>query len=132
MAPLKLPLRHAQPANPAHHFLLPGESGALALGYFRHGIVKQRVEQPGLGDQAAARIDLAIHRVMQAAAVGRRSRRHLVFRLRDLAVEPAAREFGVERLLLLFHLLVVLGDSGKLVAKTLHRRADRRSLRILH
>ncbi|MFB9981265.1 hypothetical protein ACFSQQ_19380 [Mesorhizobium kowhaii] len=67
---------------------------------------------------------------MQACAVGRRIRRHLVFRLRDPAVEPTAREVGVERLLPLFHLLVALGDSGKLVAKSLHRPADRRSLGI--
>ncbi|WP_292178173.1 hypothetical protein [Mesorhizobium sp.] len=69
---------------------------------------------------------------MQAGAIGRRIRRHLIFRLRDPAVEPAARQLGVERLLLVFHLLVALGDSGKLVAKTLHGAADRRSLRVLH
>lgn len=69
---------------------------------------------------------------MQAGAVGRRVRRYLVFGLRDPAGEPVARQLGVERLLLVLHLPVAFGDSGKLVAKTLHGAADRRSLRVLH
>ncbi|MER8576944.1 hypothetical protein NKG99_34770 [Mesorhizobium sp. M1409] len=69
---------------------------------------------------------------MQAGAVGRRIRRHLVFRLRDPAIEPAARQLRVECLLLVFHLLVARGDGRELVAKTLHGAADRRSLRVLH
>ncbi|WP_206622094.1 hypothetical protein [Mesorhizobium sp. M7A.F.Ca.MR.176.00.0.0] len=51
--------------------------------------------------------------------------------MRDPAVEPAPFQLGVERLLLVLHLLIALGDSGKLVAKPLHGAADRRSLGIL-
>ncbi|ESY90823.1 hypothetical protein [Mesorhizobium sp. LNHC229A00] len=68
---------------------------------------------------------------MQPATVGRRVGRRLVFRLRDLAVEAAARQFGVERLLPLRHLPVVLGESGEAIALTLHGAADWRPLRIL-
>ncbi|MES0034668.1 hypothetical protein NKJ74_05215 [Mesorhizobium sp. M0046] len=98
----------------------------MAFGHFRHGIGEQRVEKAGLDHPASTRIDLAIHRVVQAAAVGGCIRHHLVFRLPDLAVEPTAREVGVERLLLLPPLLVAFGDGRELVAKTLHRPADRR------
>src|SRR3954452_20170002 len=50
------------------------------------------------------------------------------FRLRDLPVEAAARQFGVERLLPLRHLPVVLGESGEAIALTLHGAADWRPL----
>ncbi|MER9328176.1 hypothetical protein [Mesorhizobium sp. M0488] len=76
------------------------------------------------------RIDLAVHGLIQAGTIGRPICHDLVFRLRDLAVEPAARQLGVERFLLCLHLLVALGDSGKLIAKTLHRPAHGRSLGI--
>ncbi|MER9548087.1 hypothetical protein [Mesorhizobium sp. M7A.F.Ca.US.010.02.1.1] len=68
---------------------------------------------------------------MQAGAVSRGVGRHLIFRLRDLAVEAAAGQFGVERLLLVLHLLVALGDSGKVIAQPVHGAADWRPLRIL-
>lgn len=76
-----------------------------------------RTGQSSLLDHCAD--DLAIHGLMQAAAIGRRVRRRLVFGLRDLAVEPAARQFGIERLLLFLHLLVALGDGGEVIAQPL-------------
>lgn len=77
-----------------------------------------------------ARIDLAVHGLIQAVAIGRRVCRHLVFRLRDLTVEPAASQLGVERFLLVLHLLVALGDSRKVLARPLHGGANGRSVRI--
>ncbi|CCV15016.1 hypothetical protein MESS4_730010 [Mesorhizobium sp. STM 4661] len=127
-----LPRRHALGTRRADCLLLPGEIGALAFGYFRQGIVEQRVEQAGLHHSAAARIDLAVHGIMQAGAIGRCVGRHIGLGSGDLVHHLAAGNFGVERLLLLFALLKALGDGRKLAAQALHGAADWRSLRILH
>ncbi|WP_198022678.1 hypothetical protein [Mesorhizobium sp. LNJC384A00] len=127
-----MPQRHAVCANDALVFLLACESGALAFGHRPFRIVEQRIVQAWFHHPAGAQVDLAIHGFMHACAIRRRVRRHFIFGLRDPRVEAATRQLGVERVLLVLHLLVAFGKSGKVVAETLHGAADRRPLGILH
>ncbi|CAH2404793.1 hypothetical protein MES4922_370040 [Mesorhizobium ventifaucium] len=73
---------------------------------------------------------MAIHAVMQAATVGRRILDRFFLGLGNLPVQLAADDLGVERILLLFLLPETLGDGRELVAKALHRGADRRAVGI--
>jgi hypothetical protein len=118
---------HARRPGQSHRLFLPDEAGAFTFRHFWHGAVEDLVEQAGLDDTVAC---LAIHGVVQAAAVGRRILDRFFLGLGDLSVQLAADDLGVERILLLLLLPETLGDGRELVAKALHGGADRRAVGI--